>query len=97
MFVRVVMLGSGTQLDPYRVPLPTYNMISQDVPNMTAIVEVPDRRGPPDVPSGNQPFWQTIDGRRVLVDMPAGMLVSWWAMLARDYERGGRVYRPAVK
>lgn len=97
MFVRLVMLGSGTQLDPYRVPLPTYNMVEQDIPNMTAIVEVPDRRGPPDVPAPGSPLWQTINGRRVLVGMPAGFVISWWAMLARDYEKGGRLYQPAVK
>ena len=48
MRIKVRMIGAGTDSDPYRVDLPTWQMIECDTdkgkkpPNAWAIVEVPD-------------------------------------------------------
>ena len=40
--IKIKLIGSGTEDDPYRVPLPTYRIISVDYKRKYAIVEVPD-------------------------------------------------------
>jgi len=40
--VKVPLIGSGTQEDPYTIPLPTFTIISMDYEKKEAVVEVPD-------------------------------------------------------
>jgi len=40
--VKVRLIGSGTEDDPYRVPLPTYQMVEVDYSLMIAVVLIPD-------------------------------------------------------
>lgn len=42
MRVKVKLIGKGTEDDPYRVPLPTYIILSIDYKTKTAVVELPD-------------------------------------------------------
>jgi len=40
--VKIPLAGSGTQEDPYTIPLPTFTIISMDYEKREAIAEVPD-------------------------------------------------------
>jgi len=40
--VKVRLIGLGKADDPYRVPLPTYQMVEADYTLMTAVVLIPD-------------------------------------------------------
>jgi len=42
MKVQAVVIGSGTEEDPYRIDLPTWVMVDIDYSRMEAIVSIPD-------------------------------------------------------
>lgn len=41
ILLNVAMIGSGTELDPYHVNLPTYVILKQDEANRVAVIDVP--------------------------------------------------------
>ena len=85
MKVVLQMVGSGTRLDPLRLPLPTYTYLSDDGTNMTA--DVPSADIPADVAS-------QIDGNG---NVPPGALVSWYAHLDQRYKEHRGNFRPKNK
>ncbi|RLF98527.1 MAG: hypothetical protein DRN49_05740 [Thaumarchaeota archaeon] len=42
MRILVKLIGSGSEEDPYRIPLPDYTIIEVDYSRKIALVEVPD-------------------------------------------------------
>lgn len=94
MIIRCQIVGGGTE--PFRVDLPTYSMIADDVTVRRAFVDVPDI----DVPSDVAAF-VTANPVADLVSplpspFPASLARSWQDHLARQYDLGTAKWKPTV-
>lgn len=85
MILRLVMIGSGADLDPYRADLPSYATLGTDAVNMAITVSLAPRQVPPQIPDQGAPYWSVENGVPILVDMPESMLMAWWAKLGSQY------------
>jgi hypothetical protein len=94
MIVRLVMLGTGEDDDPYRADLPSYSTLAYDAINMQITVSMSPRVGPPQVPAKPGQYWIAENGVDILVGMPADMLTGWWQMLAARYPGHTPPYMP---
>jgi hypothetical protein len=96
MFVRVPLLGSGVELDAYRVDLPNYRMIANDPVGMTALVEVPDADLPPEIAQIRPQDITNLNGRNVLTNMPALVLLAWRRHLRNRYANMAVTFQPSA-
>ena len=96
MMIRLALIGSGTQTDPYRVDLPSY---SNSVTNETtgrAFADVPVSDVPADV-AAFVAAYPTFDLVTPLpVPFPASLANAWAEHLARRYDLGNARWKPAV-
>lgn len=96
MLVRIRLAGDGTVGNPYRVNLPTYDMVAIDYSAGTAIVNVPDRDLPDDAR-----LLAHLDLTRTLKDKPAPTMPSaykaaWHRHLDRRYREHDGRFRPPL-
>ena len=96
MIIRVALIGSGTNTDPYRVDLPTYSNVVTNETTGRAFADVPVS----DVPADVQAFvaaYPTYDLVTPLtVPFPASLANSWAQFLARRYDLGNVRWHPVV-
>lgn len=96
-YLRVEMVGSGTETDPFHCDLENYVLVQADYVNMRAIVEVPNRL----MPDGWQqlPDARVIDpaGRRIITSLTLADLQNWHAKLRAYMPLAGRTLRPGVR
>ena len=97
MLIYCQMSGSGTDSDPYDVPLPTKTLTAIDYINIRAICSVPDS----DIPTvmqqlDNSHFTTYANGVTALSNCPAGVLVAWYALLDKNYPTHAGQFRPQV-
>ena len=96
MIIRLALIGSGTQSDPYRIDLPTFSGIVTNETTGRAFADVPVS----DVPADVQAFvaaYPTYDLVTPLpVPFPANLANSWAEFLARRYDLGNVRWHPVV-
>ena len=82
--------------DPYRVDLPTYDMIASDSTVARALVDVPDI----DVPADVAAFVRANPTPDLIVPLPspfpASLAGAWREHLARRYDLGQARWSPGV-
>lgn len=77
MRLRMPFVGGSDPGDPFRVPMPTYNMVQFVPAPMSAIVTVPDEDSPDDVDAPRTTNRPIINGVPVVVGMSASQLSAW--------------------
>lgn len=96
MIIRLALIGSGTQTDPYRIDLPTYSGVVTNETTGRAFADVPAI----DVPANVAAFvaaYPTVDLVTPLpVPFPASLASSWAEFLARRYDLGSAKWHPVV-
>lgn len=85
MILRLVMLGDGTPLNPFRADLQNYSVLGTDQVNMTITVSASRGTSPAHTPPVGAPYWSNENGVNILVSLPQGMLTEWWQRLAASY------------
>ena len=96
MIIRLQLIGSGTDTDPFRVDLPTFSGVITNETTGRAFADVP----PIDVPSDVAAFVTA----NPVVDLvsplpnpfPASLARSWQDHLARRYDLGSAKWKPVV-
>lgn len=83
--IRLVMLGNGSELDPWRADLPSYSTLTTDEVNMTITVSCGSRVGPPQLPPFPSEYWTTENGTNILIGLPQSGIQAWWQRLATNY------------
>ena len=96
MIVRLALIGSGTNTDPYRIDLPTFSGVVTNETTGRAFADVPVADVSPDV----QAFvaaYPTVDLVTPLpVPFPASLANAWADFLARRYDLGTAKWHPVV-
>ena len=96
MMIRMQLIGSGTQTDPFRVDLPTYSGVVTNEATGRAFADVPAVDVPADVAAFVSAY-PTVDLVTPLpVPFPASLANSWAEFLARRYDLGTAKWHPAV-
>ena len=96
MIIRLALIGSGTDSEPFRVDLPTYSDAITNETTGRAFVSVPDVDVPADV-AAFVTAYPTVDLTTPLpVPFPASLANSWAQFLARRYDLGNVRWHPAV-
>lgn len=95
MYAQLVLIGSGTEGDPYRVNHPNCQTISVDYDAGIAIVSIGPRDAPSNLPPLGSPSYPQIGDKFVLVSLPAEDVTAWWAKLAGRYPGHEPPYTPA--
>ena len=96
MIVRLQLIGSGTQDEPYRIDLPTYSGIVTNETTGRAFADVPVSDVPADVVAFVNAY-QTVDLVTPLpVPFPQSLANSWAEYLARQYDLGTAKWHPVV-
>lgn len=90
MLIRVKVIGSGTESDPFRAPLPRYNMVTNVDADGTVVVDVPDRYAPDDAPAAGHPLRPNLGGRGVLIGLTPKQLADWQNKLEQAFSRNKR-------
>ena len=96
MIIRVALIGSGTNTDPYRVDLPTYSNVVTNETTGRAFADVPVADVPADVAAfvAAYPTYDLVTP--LTVPFPASLANSWAQFLARRYDLGTAKWHPAV-
>lgn len=90
------LVGSGTHADPYRVALPSYQMVEVDYDRRVALVELPDADLPPDRVHAAvlaAPFWEH---HRVPEELREAAVAAWHAHLDERYQEHRGRFRPTI-
>ena len=96
MIIRLALIGSGTQTDPYRIDLPTFSGVITNETTGRAFVTVPNVDVPADV-AAFVAAYPTVDLTTPLpVPFPQSLANSWAEFLARRYDLGEVRWHPAV-
>ena len=82
--------------DPYRVDLPTYDMIASDTTVARALVNVPDVDVPTDVAAFVAANPTPTLASPLPSSFPAGLAAVWREHLARRYDLGQARWNPEV-
>ena len=96
MIVRCALVGGNGDRDPFKVDLPTYTMMADDITVRRAFVDVPDVDVPSDVAAfvAATPTPDLITP--LLTPFPAALARSWREYLARRYDLGEARWKPEV-
>ena len=96
MIIRLALIGSGTQNDPYRIDLPAFSGIVTNEATGRAFADVPAV----DVPANVAAFvaaYPVLDLVTPLpVPFPASLANEWAEHLARRYDLGNARWHPVV-
>lgn len=96
MIIRLALIGSGTQGDPFRVDLPTYTNAITNEATGRAFVDVPDI----DVPDGVAAFVRANPVSDLTSPLPGefppSLARQWAEHLARRYDLGEARWKPVV-
>ena len=96
MIIRVALIGSGTQSDPYRIDLPTYSGVVTNETTGRAFADIPVS----DVPANVAAFvaaYPALDLVTPLpVPFPQSLANAWAEHLARQYDLGNVRWHPVV-
>ena len=96
MIIRCALIGGSGDTDPYRVDLPTYTMVADDITTRRALVNVPDIDVPADVAAFVSAY-PTVDLTTPLpVPFPQALARTWAEHLARRYDLGNARWHPEV-
>jgi len=96
MIIRVALIGSGTQSDPYRPDLPTSSVIATNETTGRAFADVPVADVSPDVAAFVNAY-PTLDLTTPLpVPFPQSLANAWAEHLARRYDLGNARWHPVV-
>ena len=96
MIIRVALIGSGTNTDPYRVDLPTYSNVVTNETTGRAFADVPVADVPADV-AAFVAAYPTYDLVTPLpVPFPQSLANAWAEHLARRYDLGTAKWHPVV-
>lgn len=87
MLMRVKLRGSGTELDPFNVPFPSYEMVTEPNAQGRCIIRIPDRVAPEDIDDPNTPLRPIINGQPVLIGLRPAQRLKWLAKMHRAYDR----------
>lgn len=85
LYIRLELLGDGTEDNPYRVDLPSYSEAAVDYGEMSAIVSCSPNVGPTQKPAQGTPLYPLINGVYVLIGLEPEQYMAWIAKLARSY------------
>lgn len=94
MYLRLQLLGTGSDTDPFRVSLPSYTVVSMDTATMQAIVSCGDRVGPSNPPAKGTPLYPMLGDMFVLIGLPPSDLAAWWAKLEKAYPGRATPFTP---
>ena len=96
MIIRLALIGSGTQSDPYRIDLPSYaNSVTNETTGR-AFADVPAVDVPADV-AAFVAAYPTVDLTTPLpVPFPPALARTWAEYLARRYDLGNVRWHPVV-
>ena len=96
MIIRCTLVGGSGDRDPFRVDLPTYTMVAENVELRRAFVDVPDVDVAPDVAA----FVRAYPTPDLIVPLPspfpASLAGAWREHLARRYDLGEARWHPVV-
>ena len=96
MIIRCQLVGGTNDRDPFRVDLPTYSMVAENVELRRAFVDVPDVDVAPDVAA----FVRANPTPDLIVPLPssfpARLAGAWREHLARRYDLGQARWNPVV-
>ena len=96
MIIRVALIGSGTNTDPYRVDLPTYSNVVTNETTGRAFADVPVADVPADV-AAFVAAYPTYDLVTPLpVPFPQSLANAWAEHLARRYDLGNARWHPVM-
>jgi hypothetical protein len=96
MIIRLPLIGSGVQGDPYRIDLPTYTNSVTNESTGRAFADVPVSDVPADVVAFVAAY-PTFDLVTPLpVPFPASLANAWAEHLARRYDLGTAKWHPVV-
>lgn len=96
MIIRLALIGSGTNTDPYRVDLPTYGNVVTNETTGRAFADVPIADVPADVAAFVSAY-PTVDLTTPLpVPFPPALARTWAEHLARRYDLGNARWKPEV-
>jgi hypothetical protein len=96
MIIRLALIGSGTQTDPYRIDLPSYSGVITNETTGRAFADVPAIDVSPDVAAFVQAY-PTVDLTTPLpVPFPQSLANAWAEFLARRYDLGNARWHPVV-
>ena len=96
MIIRLQLIGSGTQTDPFTIDLPTFSGVVTNETTGRAFADVPAIDVSPDV-AAFVAAYPTVDLVTPLpVPFPASLASSWAEFLARRYDLGSAKWHPVV-
>ena len=96
MNIRLQLIGSGTQSDPYRIDLPTYTQAVTNETTGRAFADVPAVDVPADV-AAFVAAYPMFDLTSPLPNaFPASLARLWQEHLARVYNLGTAKWKPVV-
>lgn len=96
MIIRCALVGGTGDRDPYRVDLPTYSMVTEDITARRAFVDVPDVDVAPDVAAFVAANPTPTLASPLPSSFPAGLAAVWREHLARRYDLGQARWNPEV-
>lgn len=85
VFMRFEVVGTGTPDDPFRPPLPTWDLVDIDYVNRAAIVDVPRTDIPAIYLNAGNPVRRVLKGLDVLTGLDPSVLQAWRAHLIKRY------------
>lgn len=97
MIIRVATIGGTSPINPWRVDLPTYTCIADDVATGRALVDVPDIDVPADVAAFVRAYPISDLTTPFPTEPPASLARSWQEHLARRYDLGEARWHPTLK
>lgn len=96
MIIRCALVGGIGERDPFRVDLPTYTIVAEDVTLRRAFVDVPDVDVAPDVAAFVRAYPVTDLMTPLPVAPSASLLSTWREHLARRYDLGEARWNPII-
>lgn len=94
VYMKVQLLGDGTEGNPYRADMQNYSMVDVDYANMFTIVSVGPRDAPSPLPPQGTPLYPFMGDKFVLIGLTPEALASWWTALAKRYPRQDPPFQP---
>lgn len=97
MLVRIQRIGSGAAGDSFRIPLPNYTLVTDDVAGGNHVISVPDDDFPPGFIGNPGLAIAAVAAGNAIVGVPPGLLIQWRQHLENKYGRAPGTYNPNVR